>query len=217
MKYACAKCNHILTKDLYLTTKIDRENFKDEDGDVMFSTAEVKPGTFVLYRYITFRSTTNRKNRKWAARVEKHEGTKSLTYIFNSRRNRQYTDRFISVNRNDATGCFMYPFQQGYGCCDNHHIRIECGGCYEHIGWENYDCYETLKHIQFLDNKVVRDFSGRPTIEPPKATHMTFADGVEMDEHTAQRHANMALKAFNTGKSVPFVDPLEGFICVGTL
>lgn len=176
MKFACAKCNHVLTKDLYLTTKIDRENTV-EDGEIIFSIAEVKPGTFLRFRYKLWEP-------KWS-------------------------DRQTAINRDDALGCFMYPFKEGNGCCANHYIEVECSNCYTQVGWEFYDCYETLKHIELLDNKVVRDFSRRPTIASPKASHVSFAEDVVMSERDVDRSVDLAMKAFNQGNSTEFKDPIE--------
>lgn len=213
MKFACAKCNHVLTNDLYLTHKIQRTPVIADNGEIILDDTErpfmettVKPGSYIRHRYETAASWFNRRKRKRERMLAKAQGKRfigwhNIKYV--------WTERKICINKEDAVGCFLYPFVTGNGCCANHYVEVECANCYTQVGWEFSDCYESLFHIQFIDGKVVNDFSRRPTVSSPRALHVTQAPGVNLTEDAIKRNVDSALKAFKQGKSEPFVDPID--------
>lgn len=68
----------------------------------------------------------------------------------------RYTTTIVS--REDCIGMKFKPFKSGYGCCDNCWIPVTCSGCGNKVGVENYDCYQSPKHVEILEKEVIRNY-----------------------------------------------------------
>lgn len=74
-----------------------------------------------------------------------------VPFVFYARRSKA-----LLINRLDAIGCKFLTFKEGQGCCDNSDQLVSCSQCSSIVGYENYDCWQTLHHVEIIDKSIYR-------------------------------------------------------------